>query len=90
MNAPLPIQHEVGGTRVMIRSVVDVAPCIARAQASDAMDAVFAARIDDARARQREPRAEFRKLLATNPVTHLDRFIRESAPREAATEIVKQ
>jgi hypothetical protein len=40
--------------------------------------------------RDKAGHAEFRRLLADNRVTHLDRFIREAAARIAANEAVKQ
>ena len=50
----------------------------------------YAADLASMLARDKAGQAEFRLLLATNRVTHLDRFIREAAAREAAKEIVKQ
>ena len=50
----------------------------------------YAADLASMLARDKAGHAEFRALLATNRVTHLDRFIREAASREPAKEIVKQ
>ena len=49
----------------------------------------YAAELASMLARDKAGHAEFRQLLATNRVTHLDRFIRESAAAEAK-ETVKQ
>jgi len=50
----------------------------------------YAADLASMLARDKAGHAEFRQLLATNRITYLDRFIRESAPHEAMKESVKQ
>ena len=50
----------------------------------------YAADLASMLARDKAGHAEFRKLLATNRVMHLDRFIHEAATRDPAKEIVKQ
>ncbi len=49
----------------------------------------YAADLADMLARDKSGHAEFRRLLAANRITHLDRFITEGAPRAAAHESVK-